>query len=150
MSSIKEKFVGSWKLKSSEFQSSNGEVQYPLGKDAIGILMYDATGSMSVQLMKKERPIFESGDIYNGTPSEIKAAFEGILTYFGMFEIDESKNVITHHVSNSSFPNMKGTSQTRYFEFSNNVLKLKAPPMIFGSKEIKALLIWERVGLLTG
>jgi hypothetical protein len=145
ISMTKEDFFGTWKLISSEFRSSNGQVTYPFGQNAIGLLMYDAAGYMSVQLMRADRPIFKSGDVSKGTPAELKTAFEGLITYFGIYEINEKEGTITHQIKNSSFPNFAGTSQTRFFQFSDNRLTLRTPPTVWGGKEITGVLTWERV-----
>lgn len=133
----KENFLGTWKLISSEHRS-DGQVIYPFGQNVVGLLMYDATGYMSVQLMRADRPIFE------GTLTELKTAFEG-LTYFGIYEVNESEGIITHHVENSSFPNLAGTSQIRFFQFSDNRLTLRIPETIQGDEKKTGVLVWERV-----
>src|SRR5882672_5916133 len=46
----KEDFVGTWHLVSSEFRRADGAVTYPIGKDAVGLLIYTAEGYMAAQL----------------------------------------------------------------------------------------------------
>jgi len=67
----KDQFVGTWQLVSSEFRRSDGTIIYPFGQDAVGNIYYDATGYIAAQLMRSDRPVFASGDIYGGTPQEI-------------------------------------------------------------------------------
>ena len=141
----KEEFVGTWKLVSSEFQSSSGAVTYPGGKDAVGRIMYDAAGNMSAQVMRADRPAFASGDNSKATLAELKAAFEGLITYFGTYEIDEQKGTITHKLESSSYPNWVGTDQTRFFQLSDDRLTLSTPPTVWGGDQITGVLIWERV-----
>jgi len=86
---VKDNFVGVWKLVASEVKLSDGRTAYPYGKDAVGMLVYDKQGHMSDHLMNPDRPLFFSGDIRNGTPEEIKAAFDGYAAYFGTYEVDE-------------------------------------------------------------
>ena len=140
----KEQFVGTWKLVSSEFRRSDGEVTYPMGRNASGMLMYDASGHMSVQIIRPDRPTFASGDQLKGTLEEIKSAFEGCVAYFGTYEVNEEKGSVTHHVEGSSFPNWVGTDQRRFFEFYGNRLTLSTPPAPFGGEHVTALLVWER------
>jgi len=140
----KEQFVGTWKLVSSEFRRSDGEVTYPMGRNASGMLMYDASGHMSVQIIRPDRPAFASGDQLKGTLEEIKSAFEGCVAYFGTYEVNEKKGTVTHHVEGSSFPNWVGTDQRRFFEFYGNRLTLSTPPAPFGGEHVTALLVWER------
>jgi len=140
----KEQFIGSWKLISSEFRRSDGQLTYPYGRDAVGILMYDANGHFSAQVMRSDRPAFASGDPFEGTPKEIKSAFEGFIAYYGAYEVNQEKGTLTHHVEGSSFPNWVGTEQKRFFEFSGNRLTASTPPILWGGQYITAVLIWER------
>jgi hypothetical protein len=140
-----EQFTGTWKLISNEFRQSDSQTTYPYGRDAVGILMYDDKGHFSAQMMRLNRPLFTSGDNLQGTPAEIKAAYEGFIAYYGVYEVNQEKHTIIHHAEGCSFPNWVGTAQKRFYEFSNNRLTLSTPPILFGSQEITAALTWERV-----
>ena len=141
----KEQFLGAWKLLSFEFRRSDGGVNYPLGKDAVGLLMYDATGYMSVHLMSPNRKSFAVSDQLKGTPEEMKSAFEGFIAYFGIYEIDEEKATVVHHVKGSLFPNLVGKDQKRLFKFSGDKLELTAPAKPWGGVPMTGVLLWERV-----
>ena len=140
------RFIGTWRLVSSEFRRSDDTIVYPYGDDAIGLLIYAATGHMVVQLLRAHRPLFAAGDPYRGTPEEIKAAFEGYIAYFGSYEVNEAEGVVTHHVHGASFPNWIGGDQQRFFEFAGNQLILSTPPILAGTSTMTGVLIWERVG----
>jgi hypothetical protein len=140
----KEQFIGTWTLVSTEHRHSDGQLTYPLGREPVGIIMYDAKGYISVQLMHPDRPAFASGDMDNGTPTEIKSAFEGFVAYFGTYEVNEEKGTVTHHVEGSLFPNWVGSAQRRFFEFSGNRLTLSTPPILIGGEQITVTLVWER------
>jgi hypothetical protein len=127
--------MGTWRLVSLEARNSNGEVIYPYGRDAFGMLMYDLGGYMSVLLMHRDRPKFASDDLLRGTPEEIRTAFEGCDAYCGTYEVNEEKGIITHHVEGSRFPNWVDTDQIRYFEFSGNQLILNSPPLQLGGEQ---------------
>ncbi len=141
----KENFVGTWRLVSFESTGDDGITQYPYGRDAAGLIMYDARGNMSVQLANMHRPSFASSDQHRGTPEEIKAAFEGYNAYFGTYDVDEKKEIVTHHVKSSLFPNWSGGDNVRYYRFDANRLILSTPPIRFGGKSIVGRLIWERI-----
>jgi hypothetical protein len=140
------RFIGTWRLVSSEFRRSDDTIVYPYGEDAIGLLIYAATGQMAVQLLRAHRPLFAAGDPYRGTPEEIKAAFEGYIAYFGSYEVNEAEGVVTHHVHGASFPNWIGGDQQRFFAFAGNQLILSTPPILAGTSTMTGVLIWERVG----
>ena len=138
----KEQFIGSWKLISSEYRRSDGEAAYPRGKNPIGMLMYNATGHVSAQIMPPNRPAFASGDHLKGTPEEIKSAFKGYIAYYGTYEVNEEEGTVTHHVVSSLFPNRIGKPLRRFFEFSGNRLMLRTMPM--GGEQLTGVLAWER------
>ena len=129
-SSQKDQLIGTWKFISLIAKSDKGDVIYPYGENIFGRLMYDSQGNMSALLMHPERPNFVSGDPMNGTPEEIKTAFEKFDAYCGTYTIGEENSIITHHVQGSKFPNLIGTDQIRYFKISNDTLRIKAPPIL--------------------
>jgi hypothetical protein len=138
------KFIGTWSLVRSEFRRSDGEVIYPYGEHAVGLLIYGQTGHMSAQVARRDRPPFVSGDWLDGTPDEIKAAFEGFLSYFGTYQVDEQQGTVVHHICASCFPNWAGRDQTRYFEFADDRLTLRTPPIVAGGATMTGYLIWDR------
>ncbi len=142
-----EQLVGTWKLASSEFKYnySDGQVVYPLGRDAIGLLIYTSNNYMSAHLMQPDRPLFDSGKPNRGTPQEIEAAFQGYISYYGTYEVNTEQGCIIHHVKGSYFPNWVGQDLIRFFQFSGNRLTLTSTPIPVGNKQMTAHLIWERV-----
>jgi hypothetical protein len=141
---VKHNFVGVWRLVTFEFKRSDGSTAYPYGKYAIGILIYDKHGHMSAQIMNPDRPIFVTGDIRKGTAEEIKAAFDGYMAYFGIYEVDEEEGTVTHRLRGSHFPNWVGQDLKRFFEFSGNRLTLKTPPISAAGTTVTGILVWER------
>lgn len=141
----KEKFIGTWNLISNEWKSDDGQVTYPLGRNTLGQLMYDGKGNMSAQLTNPARPRFASDDWLKGTLEEMKSAFQGYRCYFGTYDVDEKKKIVTHHVKGSIFPNYMGQDNVRYYEFSGNRLILTTVPVLIGGKNLVARLVWERL-----
>jgi len=90
--------LGTWRLVSFEARGSKGQLQYPLGQDVSGLLVYDAAGNMSAHVTRKERPLFAANDPECGTDTEVRAAFEGHASYFGTYAIDLARQTVTHHV----------------------------------------------------
>lgn len=141
----KERFTGAWKLVTNEYLSEDGVNTYPLGKEAIGLIMYDGKRSMSAQLMNAKRPQFAANDWLKGTPEEIKAAYQGIRCYFGTYDVDEEKKIVTHHVQGHSFPNGVGTENVRFYEFSGNNLILRTVPIMMNGRKVIGRLVWEKL-----
>ncbi len=143
MKDITAKLLGAWRLVSYESRISGKETVYPFGEDAVGQLTYDYTGRMSAQLMKAQRPRSLSVNLSIGSEEEIKAV--GYLTYFGTFEVEEDKGMVTHHVEGALFPKWIGTKLRRLFELSGEHLTLKTPPISFKGEEIVSVLVWEKI-----
>lgn len=137
--------IGAWKLVSFETQKEYGEVVYPFGNNAQGSLIYTKSGRISVHLMRSDRPRFASGDQMKGTTEEIKANYEGLISYYGSYEFDREKGLVIHHIQGSLFPNWEGQRQERFFELSGNRLKLSTPPTLCGGGKAVAVLLWERI-----
>ena len=137
--------IGAWRLVSFETRKENGEVDYPFGNNAQGSLIYTKSGRMSVHLMRSDRPRFASGDQMKGTTEEIKANYEGLITYYGSYEFDGEKGLVIHNVQGSLFPNWEGQRHERFFELSGNRLKLSTPPTLWGGGKAVALMLWERI-----
>ncbi len=138
-------FAGTWKLISSEMRSSSGEVQYPLGQDCQGRLVFDAAGNFSAQLMRPGRPEFASGDIVRGTDEEIRTAYQGYVAFWAKIDVDEAKQEISYVVEGSLFPNWIGHENLRYYQFAGNRLTLSTPTFLMAEQQVTGVLIWERV-----
>lgn len=143
---VKDNFAGTWMLVSSEIKLADGTMVHPYGENPIGMLIYDKSGHMSAQVMNPDRPLFVSGDPRNGTPEEVKAAFDGYIGYFGNYEVDEQEGSVTHHVLGCHVPNWVGQNQRRLFAFSGNRLTLKTPPIPTSGTTFTFTLVWERKG----
>lgn len=136
--------VGAWRLNTFQLESSNGEVSYPLGESAQGILLYSRCGLVSAQLMRTGRPLFESGDQQVGTQTEFEDSFKNCISYFGTFELHEEEGFVIHKVEKSLFPNWEGTEQKRFFELKGNTLRISTPPLSWGNEQKVGVLVWER------
>jgi len=136
-------FVGTWRLVSCELRTGEGQVSYPFGKDAVGYIMYNEDGYMSVVIMSTNRPKFTSGDLLKGTTEEKVAAAETYVSYCGRYDVKDEK--VVHHIEISFFPNWIGVQQERLYMFEENQLTLSTLPMLLDGQVQSAHLIWERV-----
>lgn len=144
--SAREQFVGTWGLVSWQVKQFEGEIiDSPLGPRPVGWIMYRPEGYMSVAIMRPDRTKFTSNNLVEATPEEIKTGFEGYIGYCGTYEVDDRENFVIHRLQLSWFPNLVGTSQKRYFEFSEHRLTLKTPPLsLLGESQVHCLE-WERL-----
>jgi Lipocalin-like domain len=137
--------VGTWRLISFEARDSEGRVQYPLGQNVSGLLVYDGAGNICAHVMRNDRSLFAAKDPAHGTDAELRAAFEDYSSYFGTYTIDQAKQTVTHHVRGAWYPNWIGHDQVRHFKFDGSRLLLSASPMIWGGQSLEYVLTWERI-----
>lgn len=140
----REQLIGTWSLVACEARSADGEIAYPYGKRPHGQLIYDATGHMSGQLSRVDRPTLASSARLESSPDETKRAFDSFDAYFRTFELIEAEGVVMHHVNGSLFPNWTGTDQTRFFAFADEQLLLSTPPIADRGTTFTVQLDWER------
>jgi hypothetical protein len=142
---MKEKFVGTWELKSAEAQFANGAVGLPYGRNPRGYIIYDAAGHMAVPLMNPERPAFAGRDKSLGTEAENRNAIRTYEAYLGTYEVDEANGAVHHYVQGSMFPNWTGSDQCRFFEFADGRLVLSTAEIPYNGTALIGRLVWERV-----
>ena len=56
------RLLGTWRLVSYEARDSEGRVEYPLGENVSGLLIYDDGGNMSVHVMRNDLLLFAAND----------------------------------------------------------------------------------------
>jgi hypothetical protein len=118
------KLVGTWKITSFEDRPANGPVKYPYGKTPVGLLIYDSTGHMSIQIMKLPHPKVASGDEEEITNEEKLALFGAYEAYFGTYQVDWVRHVVTHNVQGHLKDVYAETPQERPFELNGDHLSL--------------------------
>jgi hypothetical protein len=137
--------LGTWRLVSYQARDSEGRVQYPLGENVSGLLVYDGGGNISAHVMRNGRSFFSAKDPARGTDAELRAAFEDYGSYFGTYTIDDARRTVTHHVRGAWYPNWIGHDQVRHFRFDGNRLLLSTPPLVWDGQSFEYILTWERI-----
>jgi hypothetical protein len=128
-----KRIVGLWRLVG---MTAGGQVNPERGVRATGMLLYDATGYMTVQIMPDRPRKPWSGA--QPTPEEARDTVIGYSAYFGTYRVDEEARTITHirqgGIQPGPLPDL-----VRRFEFvGDNRLILR--PVTTNSE-----LIWERI-----
>jgi hypothetical protein len=144
-----EGLVGAWRLISVETTRSSGEVIYPFyGKHPEGLLIYDRSGWMSVQIVSDPKPVVPSTSSREGflaaTPGEKAKAIDGYYAYFGTWTVDSSTSTVTHHIQNSLYPGERGEEGVRRLTIDGNRLTLVAKTHEMG-EDHERKLVWERI-----
>ena len=132
-----KELIGWWQLVSFEEREANGKIIHPYGEHPAGLLVYDAGGRMSVQVMRRDRRIMSTDDLNEVAPGELKSAIEGFTAFFGRYEVDEKAGIITHMVEGHVLPNSVGKSLKRRFE-------LAADRLVLMPAENRCV-VWERI-----
>ena len=121
---LKDKLVGTWAFVSAVNTMPDGRKIEPNGKAATGILMFDAAGHFSWQIIRSDIPKLASNNRQTGTPEENKAVAQGVLAYFGTYSIDDTGKSLTMQIATSSFPNFNGANQKRSVTLSGDELTI--------------------------
>jgi hypothetical protein len=148
-SSVADGLMGAWRLISAETTRPNGEVIYPFyGKHPEGLLIYDRSGWMSVQIVSDPKPNLPTASsresFLASAPSEKVTAINGFYAYFGTWAVDASGATVTHHIQQSLYPGERGEEGVRRSILDGNRLTLSAKAHEIG-EDHERRLVWERV-----
>ena len=146
---LRDQLAGAWRLVSVETIKANGEVIYPFyGKHPEGLLMYDKSGWMSVQIVSEPRPTVPTADSredFLAAPADQKTkAIDGYYAYFGTWTVDAAKSTVTHHIETSLYPAERGENGTRHLLLDGDRLTLTAKTHEMG-EEHERKLVWQRI-----
>jgi Lipocalin-like domain len=86
-----KRIVGLWRMVG---MTAGGAVDPERGEHATGMLLYDATGYMAVQIMPDRPRRKWSGPL--PTPDEARDTVIGYSAYFGTYRVDEQARTVTH------------------------------------------------------
>ena len=117
--------VGAWKLVSWEIRTADGGLSWPMGKSPAGMLTYDDSGRVSVQIMQPNT--------------------QGALAYFGTYIVDDMKGTVTHHVEASSLPDQVGTDLVGTLRLNGLNLTITSANKSAEGKAVSTVLAWQRL-----
>jgi hypothetical protein len=121
VSATAQKFFGAWRYAGTRI---DGAFRTDRGGQPVGIIIYDRSGHMAVQIMP-------------GKDGRAGAEASTFLAYFGTYSIDEGAATVTHHREGDIRPNAP-TEVVRRYQFVDNRLILSP---VGTAQEI----IWERI-----
>lgn len=116
--------VGSWRLVSYEDRDAGGAVVYPYGRSPAGLLIYDPTGHMAIQIMKQPPPDVAADDWDKFTVGEKVALYDGYVAYFGRYEVDTTRGVVVHLPEADLSRLYIGGREMRHFDVAGDRLVL--------------------------
>jgi hypothetical protein len=140
------RLIGTWQLVS--YESSDTESQRYRGPKPVGLLYYDLTGHMAVQISpdrQRRRFTGPQAGIFTGpqpTPDEALDALSGYAAYFGTYTVDEGARTVTHKRVGNINPGGVGDFVRRY-EFLTADRILLVPVERTDLRAVR--LTWERL-----
>ena len=144
--SAASRLIGTWTLVS--YESSDPATQRYRGPKPIGLLIYDRTGHMAVQISPdraRRRFTGPQAGTFTGpqpTPDEALDALSGYAAYFGTYTVDERAQTVTHTRVGNINPGGLGDF-VRRFEFLTDDRVLLVPRVRTDLRA--ARLTWERL-----
>ena len=140
--SIRQRFLGAWRLVSDENISKDGKVTYPdFGPHAIGYLVYTPEGHMCAGLMNPERPKWT--EPRNPTDKEKIQLFDTFYAYCGRYEIREAEHLMIHYPELAVTPDFVNSTQPRPYIFDGDRLTFSGPNP--GPEGGTYRITWEKV-----
>ena len=122
---------GCWKLQTMQGIDAQGNMMLPWGENIDGLLIYDPSGWMSLQIVK----LYPQPD-----------DTETFHSYFGRFEVDYNQKIITHTIQSGSKKEWINSIQTRCFNIKENNLELKSPPIELANNLLfEIITTWSKI-----
>ena len=138
--------IGTWQLTIADNVGPDGTRVHLYGPDPQGVLMFDAAGHYSLQIMRAERPRFAANDKFKGTEEEYRAAVQGSNCHFGRYVVNEHDHTVTFHVEHATYSNWEGKPQILPFQIdeSKNIKFILTHPTT-GGPGVVGEVTWKRV-----
>ena len=124
MSRAGHDLVGAWRLERWSLEYEDGRpAEFPLGRDAHGMLLYTAGGQVSATLMKASEPAAS-------------------LAYAGRYDVRDG--AVYHSIEIATDPTLVGKTTTRHIAREGDVLTLSGPDFHAGTGRGQKI-VWRRL-----
>jgi len=143
--------IGAWRLVSIAIEGPGGSRADPFYNSvASGLLIYDASGSVSVQIVGTPRPTV---DVPSSRPqvgddahaAQLKAMLlDTYYAYFGTWEYDPLTSTVTHRVRSSLYPSEAGVSYAQHVQLSGSRLVFTRTLESAAGNTVQKK-VWERI-----
>lgn len=141
---VREQLMGTWTLVLVDNVLPDGSRIQLYGPQPQGLLMFDAQGRYSIQILRAGRARFASNDKNQGTAEENQALVRGSNSHFGRYSVNETDRTLTFHIDQASFPNWEGTEQKRAFTLVGDELTYTVPTPTTGGTAAVGEVKWRR------
>jgi len=142
--------LGAWRLVATTYSGPDGSHSDPFYQPhSIGLIEYDASGWMSVQISAPHREgvavaaarVSARGDAQESRAKA--AAFDSYYAYFGTWDFDPATSTVTHHVSVALIPDEIGLDYAQSVRFDHGRLVLTTRSGVQGRETVRTKT-WER------
>ena len=143
--------IGAWRLVSIQITGPAGPMTDPFyNADPTGILFYQASGWMSVQIVGQPRPAMEAEAsrpprTETAEDAQRKAAvLDTYYAYFGTWDYDEATSTVTHHIKSSLIPGESGMSYSQSVTLQGENLIFTSRREVAGVATVQKK-VWRRI-----
>lgn len=150
-SPLREQLVGAWRLVAIEYRGPRGEDTDPFYQaGSSGIIVYDASGWMSVQIDAPSRRGWEIPSARISPPAStaqtlLKAqAVDSYYSYYGTWDYDAASSVVTHHVKASVIPAEAGLNYAQSVTLEEGRLVMTVSSGSPGAQTVRKK-VWQRL-----
>ena len=146
----RQELIGAWRLVSIQIEGPTGPMLDPFyNEDSTGLLVYDASGWMSVQIVGQHRPAMEApaSRPTHDTPqaAALKAAvLDTYYAYFGTWKYDEAAATVTHYIKSSLIPGETGASYSQAVTLEGGRLVFTTRREVAGGIAVQKK-VWQRI-----
>lgn len=139
--------VGTWELVSREDHTPDGQrrVDPSLGADPIALLIYDRSGHIAAQFMKRDRASTPSDLPVVAAPNNSRA-HGGYDAYFGSYTVDDAGGAVTQRLVGALSPENVGHVLTRAMMVAHDELTIRLDTTTVEGEPVTRTLRWKRVG----
>jgi hypothetical protein len=144
----REDLIGAWRLVGMTYSGPDGRVDPFYQSDSGGLIIYDRSGWMSVEIGAPHRATWDvpSGRLAPSDENAARlkaAALDGYYAYYGTWDFDERSSVVTHHVASALLPAEEGLdySQSIALDHGRLVFTTRAGGP---GREVVRTKTWER------
>jgi hypothetical protein len=146
----RDDLIGSWRLLRIDYAGPKGALDDPFyHSGSTGLLTYDPSGAMSVQIVGATRPslaIPTTRPVSAASSPDARekaAAIDSYYAYFGTWDFDADHSSVTHHISKALIPAEDGMSYAQDVTIEGNTLtftnRKQAPDGVYVRTKI-----WQR------
>jgi hypothetical protein len=145
----REQLVGTWRLISITRITPQGPESDPFyGDHCSGLLIYDPSGWMSVQIAGGTRAFMATPKSRQSRPAEDagreSSLFDSYYAYYGTWTFDASRGTVAHTIVSSLYPGEQALtySQEVRLRGSQMIFTVRSPGAQGETRQVK---IWERI-----